>query len=150
MSWAGKGFFTSSRERNEKWETECMHNAYPLGGLRKRIQKFTTFSGGSRLLFIDTHFCVRNLHPCIIVSGRPNLFFLRSPLVRFAHGQVRPIGTLALFIVFFFKNTMLFTRTQTDPVNRRYWSSKSDPVKSAGLSTWNETDFNQRYLWRHC
>ena len=48
----------------------------------------------------------------------------------FLKGKVRPIGTIVLLIVLLFKNTLLFTRTKSDPVNRRY-----DPinmVKSPG------------------
>ena len=41
-------------------------------------------------------------------------------------GKVRPIGTLVLLIVLLSQSTLPFTRTKTDPVNRRY-----DPINMA-------------------
>ena len=55
-------------------------------------------------------------------------YFFISCHVFALKGQVHPIGTVALLIALSYKNTMLFTQTQTDPVNRRY-----DPICMAKL-----------------
>ena len=54
-------------------------------------------------------------------------------------GQVRPNGTLVLLIVLFFKNTMLFTGSQTDVVRRRYSSGCKGFQKNAwiGVLPWS-------------
>ena len=54
-------------------------------------------------------------------------------------GQVRPNGTLMLLIVLFFKNTMLFTGSQTDVVRRRYSSGCKGFQKNAwiGVLPWS-------------
>ena len=54
-------------------------------------------------------------------------------------------------MVLLLKNTMLFTRAKTDPVNRRYQASKLDPVNSAELSTWNVSKLRFEVLigWNH-
>ena len=45
---------------------------------------------------------------------------------------------------------LLFTRTKTDIATRSYGTSKLNPVNSAGMSTWNERDFDRSHLWRQC
>ena len=83
-----------------------------------------------------------------VIKMQENLKNLRNQLkdhnfedfeVMSVKGQVRPNGTLVLLIVLFFKNTMLFTGSQTDVVRRRYSSGCKGFQKNAlmGLLPWS-------------